>query len=96
MPSLGMGSRSRSGECRDQAHPNAPLDLVVDHRDIGELAARMKLMCHSSVTDLAVDQQVAREPHVRERMGSACASDQLDRSLGCVTKQDQGSRHQQA
>ena len=33
-----------NGKYREQAHPNAPLALVVDHRNIGELAARMKLM----------------------------------------------------
>ncbi|CAN5754853.1 hypothetical protein BH18ACT17_BH18ACT17_14000 [soil metagenome] len=45
MPSLGYGVAFPNGEYKEQAHPNAPLDLVVDHRDMGELAARIpKLM----------------------------------------------------
>ena len=45
MPSLGYRVAFPNGEYREQAHPNAPLDLVVDHRDMGELAIRIpKLM----------------------------------------------------
>lgn len=37
--------RVQNGEYREQAYPNAPLDLVVDHQDMGELAKRIpKLM----------------------------------------------------
>ncbi|MEX1265083.1 MAG: NERD domain-containing protein [Actinomycetota bacterium] len=38
MASLGYGVGFPNGEYREQAHPNAPLDLVIDHRDMGELA----------------------------------------------------------
>ena len=41
LPSYGFGVAFPDGEYKEQAHPNAPLDLVVDRRDMGSLDERV-------------------------------------------------------
>src|SRR5438552_2703416 len=44
LPSYGYGVAFPDGEYKEQAHPNAPLNLVVDRRDMRRLEERIARM----------------------------------------------------